>query len=99
VKPAGGPLRTHHVVDRVRRTAIVTELRRAAAKDRPLPPRTALLLAMTGPADLLEVVAPERSSRRHARHRIDHALEGSPFEPIGKVVHRLITEAEAAASG
>ena len=32
---------------------------------------------MTGPASLLEVVAPERRGRKHARQRIDHALDPS----------------------
>ena len=54
---------------------------------------------MTGPAHLLEVVAPERGARRHARRRIDHALDGHPFQPIVKAVRRLIADSEAAAAG
>ena len=52
---------------------------------------------MTGPAHLLEVVAPERRDRRHARDRIDHALDHTDLEPFGEVVRRLIAEATAAA--
>jgi len=78
---------------------IVERLRAAAAGDAPLDPRTALLLAMTGPAHLLEVVATERGARRHARRRIDHALDGHPFQPIVKAVRRLIADSEAAAAG
>ena len=94
----GSLRRRHDLVDRNRREQILSRLSKAVAGDTPLEPRTALLLAMTGPANLLEVVAPERATRRHARHRIDHALEGSPFEPVRKVVRRLIAEAEAAAA-
>ena len=53
---------------------------------------------MTGPAQLLEVVAPERSTRKHARSRIDHALDGSDLQPVGTVVRRVIEEAAAVAS-
>lgn len=82
------------------RDALVADLRRAAAGDNVLDPRTALLLAMTGPAHLLELVAPERDGRRHARRRIDHVLNGSPVEPIRLAVHKLIAEAaETVASG
>ncbi len=54
---------------------------------------------MTGPANLLEVVAPERRGRRHARRRIDHGLDGTDLEIYGKTVRKLIAEAAAAASG
>ena len=57
--------------------AIIERLRHAAASDEPLDARTAVLLSMTGPAQLLEVVAPERATRKHARRRIDHALDAS----------------------
>ncbi|MCA1690847.1 MAG: GPP34 family phosphoprotein [Actinobacteria bacterium] len=98
-EPKSGLRTRYDVIDRGRREAIVTRLQGAVAGDGPLQPRTALLLSMTGPANLLEVVAPDRGARRHARHRIDHALEGSPFEPIGKAVRKLIAEAMAAAAG
>ena len=78
--------------------SIVERLRVAAATDDVLDARTALVLSMTGPARLLEVVAPERGDRRHARERIDHALDSTDLEPVGDVVRRLIAEAEAAAA-
>ncbi len=53
---------------------------------------------MTGPAYLLEVVAPERHDRRHARDRIDHALDTTDLDPVGKAVRRLLAEAAAAAA-
>ena len=88
----------HELIDQHRRDVLVARLRAAAAGDHPLEPRTALLLAMAGPAYLLQVVAPERGTRRHARDRINHVLEGTPFEPIRKAVRKVIAEAEAAAS-
>jgi hypothetical protein len=97
--PTGGLLPKRAVLDRAARDAVVDQLRAAARSDGPLDPRTALVLSMTGPAQLLGVVAPERSTRKHARHRIDHALDGSVLEPVGKVVRRLIQEAAAVAAG
>ena len=78
---------------------MIARLQAAAADDGPMDPRTALLLNMTGPANLLEVVAPERRGRRHARRRIDHGLDGTDLEIYGKTVRKLIAEAAAAASG
>jgi hypothetical protein len=88
------PLRDHPA-----RSSIVDRLRVAAAGDGPIEPPTALLLAMTGPAKLLEVVAPERSTRTHARHRIDHALDGSPLAAVAKVVRKHIQAAAMLAAG
>ena len=89
----GGLRPKRPVLDRAAWDAVVDRLRAAAASDGPIDPRTALVLSMTGPAQLLEVVAPERRTRKHARERIDHALDGSDLEPVGKVVRRLIQEA------
>src|SRR4051812_26383511 len=50
-------------------------VRLAASGDAGLEPRTAVLLALAGPARLLEVVAPERADRRHARQRIRMATD------------------------
>jgi len=95
---SGGRLPRHPIVDAGARDAIISRLRAATSSDGPIEPRTALVLSMTGPASLLEVVAPERSARKHARNRIDHALDGSNLEPFGKIVRRLIEEAVAVAS-
>lgn len=81
------------------RTATVAALRVAAAGDSALDLRAAALLSMTGPAHLLEVVAPNRSGRRQARHRIDHTLDGTTLESMGKIVRRLISDNSAAVSG
>ena len=79
------------------RDSIVAALRVAAERDSVLDPRVAVVLSMTGPAHLLEVVAPNRSGRGHARDRIDKALDGTPLESVGKIVRRLISDAAAAA--
>jgi hypothetical protein len=95
----GGLLPKRPVLDRGARDTVVDRLRSAAQGDGPIDLRTALILSMTGPAQLLEVVAPERKTRKHARDRIDHALDGSDLEPVGKVVRRLIQEAMEIAAG
>ena len=74
---ARGALRPRHaVLDPAAGDAV---LGRAPRTPRPatsaLDARTALVLAMTGPASLLELVAPDRRTRKHARQRIDHALD------------------------
>jgi hypothetical protein len=68
----------------------------AAAGDGGLEPRTAVLLALAGPARLLEVVAPERTGRRHARQRIKAATDLTPVAPV---VKKVIAEMQAAAGG
>lgn len=87
------------VVQQFVRDASVAALRVAADGESGLPLRTAALLSMAGPAHLLEVVAPNRSARRHARDRIDTALDGTELESIGKIVRRLISDANSAAAG
>ena len=97
VAPTSGGLRPRNeVLDRSARDAIVEGLRAAAAGDDPMDVRTALLLSLTGPAQLLELVAPERSGRRHARKRIDHALDGTFSQPITDSVRAVIADAAAA---
>lgn len=94
----GGVRPRNHMIQSFVRDATVAALRVAANGDAALDPRTAVLLSMTGPAHLLEVVAPNRSARRLARKRIDHALEGTPLESVGRVVRRLISDANSAAA-
>jgi len=98
VKATSGGVRPRNtVIQGFVRDSTVAALRQAAAGDGVLELRTAALLSMTGPAKLLEVVAPDRKARGHARGRIDHALGGTVLEPIGRLVRRLISEAVAAA--
>ena len=61
-----------------------------------MPARTAMLLSMTGPANLLELVAPERATRKHARRRIDHALEDTSLDPVAQSVRKVLADAAAA---
>ncbi len=97
--PTEGSIRPRtDVLDARRRDGVVARLQSAANSDAPMDPRTALVLNMAGPANLLEVVAPERGIRRHARRRIDHGLDGTDLEIFGKTVRKLIAEAAAAAS-
>jgi Golgi phosphoprotein 3 (GPP34) len=93
---SGGLRPRNEVLDRSARDAIIGRLRAVAANDDPMQVRTALLLSMTGPAQLLELIAPERSGRRHARERIDHALDGTFSQPIADSVRAVIAEAAAA---
>ncbi len=97
LKASTGRVRPHHEVSGLFvRDAVVAALRVAATGDNELDLRTAALLSMIGPAHLLEVVAPDRAMRRQARQRIDHALDGTPLQPVGQIVRRLIADAEAA---
>jgi hypothetical protein len=85
---------THHPVLRPEvRDEVVHRMREAATGDGPLDPRTAAVLALAGPSRLLEVVAPRRADRRHARERIRHAAEQTP---VAETVRKVIQEAQAA---
>jgi hypothetical protein len=96
VAPSSGGLRPRHqVLDRAGRDAIVARLRLAASRDDPMGVRTAVLLSMVGPAQLLELVAPDRSARKHARRRIDQALDATSLEPISESVRKVLAEAAA----
>lgn len=95
----GAVLSRNDVLQPFVRDATLAALRVAVAGDSALDPRAAALLSMTGPAHLLEVVAPDRSERRHARERIDHIVDGTTLESIGKIVRRLISDNNAAAAG
>ncbi len=99
VSPAEGGLRpSHRVLDHEARDAIVARLQLAAAGDEPLDVRTAVLLSMTGPAQLLELVAPSRGARKHARRRIDHALDATHLGPVAESVRKVLADAAAAAA-
>ena len=71
------PLRPtrHPVTDPVAHAALLAEVRAAATGDGPLTQRDAVLLALAGPCQLLEVVAPERADRKQAKRRIAAASE------------------------
>jgi hypothetical protein len=87
------PVTRHPVRDVMAQRQLVERLRGAARTDGPLDPRIAVLLALSGPCRLLEVVAPERSERRHAKQRIAEATDRTPVAPVVKAV---IQETQAA---
>jgi hypothetical protein len=100
IGPAEGMVRPRHqILDPAVGEAAVGRLQAAARGEGGDDVRTALLLSMTGPANLLEIVAPQRGDRRAARRRIDQALDGTDLGPIGKLVRKVISEAEAVAAG
>lgn len=97
VEPSTGGWRpAHPVIDHGLRNRIVDRLRAAAAGYEPMELRTALVLSMTGPAQLLELVAPDRATRQHARDRIDHGLDASLVQPVPEAVRKVIADAAAA---
>lgn len=91
---SGGVRRQNDVIDAQARQALIDRLRIAAEGDGAIEPRTALVLNMTGPAYLLEDVAPVRATRKHARRRVDRALDGTDYEYLGKAVRRVLADDE-----
>ncbi|WP_261558070.1 hypothetical protein [Frankia tisae] len=57
------------------------------------------MLALSGPSRLLEVVAPARADRRHAKARIADATEQTPIAPIVRKVIEIAQHGAAAAAG
>ena len=92
----------HPVLDGAVQAAVLTEVRAAAAFEQLAGSRTAALLALAGPSQLLEVVAPERAGRAHARQRIAQAAEQVPAAAAVKYVidsmHAVTAGAAAAAN-
>lgn len=84
----------HPVLRPLEHRALVRRLQAAATGSGPLDARTAVLLALSGPSRLLEVVAPDRADRAHAKQRIAAATDLSPVAPV---VKKVIAEAQAAA--
>jgi hypothetical protein len=93
-RPALRPTR-HPPVDPGGHAANLAEVRAAAQADGPLAPELAVLLALAGPCHLLEVVAPDRATRRHARRRIDAAAD---LVPAAGAVKAAIEAVQVAAT-
>ncbi|HMA46129.1 MAG TPA: GPP34 family phosphoprotein [Frankiaceae bacterium] len=89
------PVTRHPVLHSAVREELLEQVRAAAAGDGELEPRTAVVLALAGPSRLLEVVAPDRAGRRHAKRRIDTATELTPVAPV---VKKVIAQMQAAAA-
>ena len=88
----------HPVTDTVARAALLAEVRGAAAGDGPMSPRIATLVALAGPSQLLEVVAPARSDRAKAKQRIAEAAEQVPAAAAVKYVIQSMEAAIAIAA-
>lgn len=85
----------HPVLQPDARDEPLHRVRLAATGDNGLEARTAVLLALAGPSRLLEVIAPDRADRRHARQRVRMATELTPVAPV---VKKVIAEMQAAAA-
>jgi hypothetical protein len=93
----GGLRPKHEILEPGLREEVIARLQAAARDESGHELRTGALLSMSGPARLLEVVAPHRNGRREARRRIDHALDGTELAAIAKIVRTLIMENQSAA--
>jgi hypothetical protein len=80
----------HPVADPAAHAALLAEVRAAATTDGPLDARLATLLALSGPCQMLEVVAPDREDRKVARKRIDEAADLVPAADAVKHVIETI---------
>jgi len=90
---------THHpVADQAAHAALLAEVRAAASTDGPLDERTAALLALAGPCQMLEVVAPARADRAVAKRRIAEATEQVPAAAAVKYVIAAMQSAAATAT-
>jgi hypothetical protein len=81
----------HPLLHAAARDEPLVRVRAAVAGDGPLDPGTAVLLALSGPARLLEVVADKPHA--HAKRRIAEAAELTPAAPV---VRKVIAETAAA---
>jgi hypothetical protein len=88
----------HPVADPTAHAALLADIRTAAVGTGPLDARQATLLALAGPCQLLEVVAPERGDRATAKRRIAEAAELVPAAPAVKRVIEAMQAAVAAAA-
>ena len=86
----------HPVTDRTAHAALLAEVRAAAAGDGPLSERDAVLLALAGPCQMLEVVAPDRADRRHAKRRIAQASEQVETAAVKQAIDAVAAATAAA---
>lgn len=89
----------HPVLRPTVREEVLHRVQAAAATDGVLEPRTAVLLALAGPAGLVKVVAPQRSDRDRARRRIGTAAEQVPAAAVVQQVLAEMQTAVALAAG
>jgi hypothetical protein len=95
----------HPVTDVAAHQTLLAGVRAAAVGDGPLDARTATLLALAGPCQMLEVVAPARTDRPKAKRRIAEASEGpsasasAAVRSVVEAVAATVAAAAAAAAG
>lgn len=77
----------HPVTDLDLHRTVLARVQAAARSDGPLDYRDAALIALAGPCQLLEIVAPERAERKHAKARI---AEAARWIPAADAVKRVI---------
>ncbi len=81
----------HPVLDTAARQAVLDQVRAAARGEGPLRADVAVVLALAGPCQLLERVAPDRSMRGEAKKQIARATAETPFAPsVAKIIDELI---------
>lgn len=94
----------HPIRDTAAHALLLHTIRAAATGNGPLDGRTAALLALAGPCQLLEVVAPARADRAAAKRRIAEAAKQVPAADAVKHVIETrrtgaITSSSVASSG
>jgi Golgi phosphoprotein 3 (GPP34) len=85
----------HPVLRPAVREEVLHRVQAAATGDGALEPRTAVLLALSAPAGLLKVVAPQPAGRDHAQRRISTAAQ---LVPAAAVVQQVLAQMRAAAA-
>jgi hypothetical protein len=83
----------HPILRPPAREEVLHRVQTAASTDGALEPRTAVLLALAGPAGLLKVVAPQRADRHHTQRRINTAAQQVP---AAAVVQQVLAQMQAA---
>ncbi len=88
VEPGKGFLHEHHVVDDLEgRAAVVDRLRAALTGDGDLDAETALLAHGAAVAGLVKHLV-DGDAHKAASERAEHALDGTPLEPISHLVRK-----------
>jgi Golgi phosphoprotein 3 (GPP34) len=88
----------HPVRDQAAHAALLDHVRAEAIGNGPLDAETATLLALAGPSQMLEVVAPDRADRKTAKRRIAEAAEQVPAAAAVKYVIDAMTTTAAGAA-
>lgn len=87
----------HPVTDPAGHAALLADVRAAATGDGPLNEREAVLLALAGPCQMLEVVAPDRADRKQTKRRIAQASEQvGAADAVNKSIAVLVAATTAA---